>query len=687
MTRRSGLLSVVCLAAILLAPLASGRQASAATDDPEWLAWINLYRSIGSLPAVAHDPRLDAAVTEHARYLVELDQEGLCAAFPHCEAIPPGTVTGDRAGRNILVRSSATLTEREVVEDLLTAPFHALSLLRPGLTQVGFGIYSNPDVAGFTSAGVIDVSSDATPTDLSQVVTWPASGASVPLTSYSGNETPDPLVATSCSALAFAQPGAPQEAGLPIIVMNVADSAVAADLVEVSSGTSLTTCVATSHDYPADSTQSLVLQSTLSFLVIPQDPLRVGESYRLTLSGAVDRVVEFGVVAPTLPPGFTAPEIPTTSPTDPTTDSTILDSTAPDSTSPGATKPVADDATGANDTGLPWLTILAFLLVGTAFALVIAAVIRSRSVSEVANDEWQNVLLALASAAALPATLFLDFGQFRLGLDDRTYRGIDIPLLAWGVPILAVVYSMAVVSDLRSERPIGNVARIVSSTVVVLAGLSLLAAEFSGALVPTGALPGALRQASVDWQSGLAPWAMLLVGLIAVGAAFAQRPWTELIASSSDRPLRWWLASLGMLGGIIGLTLCRYLPVASVSVFDEEITVHLRAIPGAGPLSLAGLLGLLVSTVLVRIGRITPGLLVGGAGLAMSSIPAALLSGAGEPLLRAVARFGALDVASETLSAPELDLRPRMTAVPTVLFVATMLCAVSLAALVWDDHE
>ena len=685
MTRRLRLAATACLA-LVLAALFGGSPAGAAQGDPEWLAWINLYRSVAGLPSVEHDPSLDPAVAEHARYLVDLDQDGLCASFPHCEAIPPGTVEGDRAARNILTLSSAALSEREVVESLIAAPFHALSLLRPGLTHVGFGLYSNPDASGTTSAGVIDVNSDASPTDLSSVVTWPADGASVPLTAYSGNETPDPLIASSCQSLAFARPGAPQEAGLPIIVMNVPDAPVGAVLVERSSGTELTTCVATSHDYPDDSTASLVLEGALAFFVIPEQPLRPGESYQLTLTGAVDRLIEFDVVTPPAsPPGWSPPPS-----SGGPTDTTPTSGPQPGETSPADTLPQAANPQGSahHDDGFAidaWLAIVAWLLAVTALGLLVAAILAARSESAPTNESLPNALLALAAVVILPASLFLDFGAVRLGTADRSYRGIDIPVLAWGVPVLAAVLCAAIISDLRAARPFGSVARSGSIAIPVVAGLCLLAAEFSGSLVPTSILPSSLRRASVDWQSGLAPWAMLLVGLIAAGAIFARSPWTALFSSASAKPLRWWLAAAGLTVGLTGLVVSRYLPVASVTVLGEEVTLYLRALPAAGPLSLAGLLGLVVAIVLLLLNRTTAGLLVGGIAVSVSAVPAALLAGAGAPLLRGVARLGALDIVSKQLSAPDLELNPIVTEVPTLLFAATLLCTVSLVALAWDS--
>ena len=192
MTWRARAVLVGVALSLVAIPLSNTRHVVAAADDPEWLAWINLYRSVAGLPAVEHDPSLDDAVAAHARYLVDLDQDGLCDAYPHCEAIPPGTVEGDRAARNILTRSTAALSERDVVESLIAAPFHALSLLRPGLQRVGFGVYSNPDASGMTSAGVIDVNSDQTPTDLSEVVTWPADGSARPTSTRARVDFPQP---------------------------------------------------------------------------------------------------------------------------------------------------------------------------------------------------------------------------------------------------------------------------------------------------------------------------------------------------------------------------------------------------------------------------------------------------------------------------------------------------------------
>lgn len=246
------------------------------SDAPvSWLDRVNFYRATAALPPVTEDPALSRAIFEHARYMVQHD------VVAHSQR--PGARGATRLGAaaaaasNLAGSLSALEPEHWAVDVWMQAPFHAIGILDPALTHVGFGIYREPDGQIQTAAGIDVLSGRRSRRRAAYPIVWPADGAWVPLTA-SSDEYPDPL--TSCA-------GYVAPAGLPLIVQmgdggtvpRVNESSIAEE------GRPLDHCVFDQSSYRnRDVGQQrlgrAILASRNAIVLIPRRPLVPGSMYR-----------------------------------------------------------------------------------------------------------------------------------------------------------------------------------------------------------------------------------------------------------------------------------------------------------------------------------------------------------------------------------------------------------------------
>jgi hypothetical protein len=184
---------------------------------------------------------------------------------------PYYTTDGDAAGRNgnIYVSSSTSTTDVQAIDWWMQAPFHALGMMDPRLTQTGFGSYRE-GMSGWSMAAAVDVLHGNSFTGGQYPVYFPGNGTSEPLRTYGGGESPDPL--GYC-------PGYSVPTGLPVFVQvggNVATTAGPAHTF-TGNGTPLEHCV-------IDSNASSNLTSRGAVIVVPRQPLQTGVNYVVTLT-------------------------------------------------------------------------------------------------------------------------------------------------------------------------------------------------------------------------------------------------------------------------------------------------------------------------------------------------------------------------------------------------------------------
>lgn len=250
------------------------------TPLPEWLATVNEFRSMSNLPPVSEDPEFSEGDLLHSRYSVKND----VLMHDEIEGNPYYTEAGKRAAQasNLMADWDHTKSDREAIEAWMQAPFHALAILDPELSRVGYGAYREAD-GNIQMSAALDVlrGRAGVPAGVQFPIFWPGDGATVSLLQFWG-ESPDPL--TSC-------PGYSTPAGLPIYIQtgagdqtpNVTDYKVKVD------GRAVESCAIseTSYRNPDANTQALgraILNDRDAVVIIPRQPLEPGKTYQVSVT-------------------------------------------------------------------------------------------------------------------------------------------------------------------------------------------------------------------------------------------------------------------------------------------------------------------------------------------------------------------------------------------------------------------
>ncbi len=215
---------VVSLAGFSPGIAATGRAASptvgAATQT--WLDRVNEVRVASGLPAVTENPTWTDGIRKHLVYLENTPASLMTGPYAsaHTEnpASPYYTAEGAaEAGRSNL---GGGLTDVDAIDGWLVAPFHAIGILRRGLTQVAFA-RSDRGTAGLdVLGGVTSTPSPTTP------VLFPGAGSTTNLSRFDVRENPDPTETCSITK------GLTGWGGLPLIAMlpSAPDPAITATL-------------------------------------------------------------------------------------------------------------------------------------------------------------------------------------------------------------------------------------------------------------------------------------------------------------------------------------------------------------------------------------------------------------------------------------------------------------------------
>ena len=242
---------------------------------------MNAWRTSVNLPVLTENTTWDQGDYNHALYMVKNDQ----VTHYELSTLPYYTVAGDTAARNgnIEVNSTTSFTDEQAIDWWMAAPFHALGMMDPRLTSTGFGSYRQVK-SGWDAGFTLDTIRGNSFTGGTYPVFFPGSGSTEPLTSYGGNEFPDPLQAC---------PGYSAPTGLPVFVEvggNVSTTVGAHSFT--GNGTPLAHCV-------VDSTNTAVgsyLKSRGAVLLIPQARLQPGATYTVALTvNGVPYTWSFGV--------------------------------------------------------------------------------------------------------------------------------------------------------------------------------------------------------------------------------------------------------------------------------------------------------------------------------------------------------------------------------------------------------
>jgi len=202
----------------------------------------------------------------HATYMV---MTGDIAHSENADS-PYYTTAGNTAAQNsnIFVSSTTATTDNQAIDWWMGAPFHAMAMMDPRLTTTGFGSYRNSSQPWQMGAALNVISGNSFSGGQFPVF-FPGNHSTEPLTSYSGNETPNP------------QQACPGYSGLPVFVEVGGNVSTVAGPVHtiVGNGASLANCVIDSSNAAFTS-----LKARGGVILMPQQALQSGVTYTVALT-------------------------------------------------------------------------------------------------------------------------------------------------------------------------------------------------------------------------------------------------------------------------------------------------------------------------------------------------------------------------------------------------------------------
>ncbi len=266
------------LAGLVLAglPYLHGNDASPAriwarpTASGSWLDRLNQWRVLAGLSQLTENTLWSSGDYNHSVYMVKND------LVTHYETpgVPYYTIEGDTAARNgnIEVNSSTSFSDQQAIDWWMQAPFHAMNMMDPRLTQTGFGSYREVK-SGWQAGFTLDTIRGNSFTGGTYPVFWPGNRVSEPMTTYGGGEFPDPLQACS---------GYSAPTGLPVFIEIGGNVNTTAGAVHsfTGGGVSLEHCVIDS----TNAALSSYLYTRGGVIVVPKQPLQTGVRYVVALT-------------------------------------------------------------------------------------------------------------------------------------------------------------------------------------------------------------------------------------------------------------------------------------------------------------------------------------------------------------------------------------------------------------------
>ena len=211
---------VVLLMAIVLLSF-SGHfrpEPALAQTPPDWLVAINAIRTAAGLQPVTQNMATTLGATHHSLYVVRNNFGANGGVNPHIEDpnLPGFTADGAQAGASGDIAfqfGGPPPAFHDALAGWMTAAYHWEGFLDPGLTSVGYGVatfqdaFPNQPVPAFDPAHFVVTSTETlvftrTFTNRTQAIMWPPNGGTMPFTSNTGGETPNPLA--SCPGYAAA---------------------------------------------------------------------------------------------------------------------------------------------------------------------------------------------------------------------------------------------------------------------------------------------------------------------------------------------------------------------------------------------------------------------------------------------------------------------------------------------------
>jgi len=243
-------------------PGAADTATAAGVADDDWLGIVNAYRAQSSLQPVVENSTWSDGARNHSCWML---QNGI--AHDEHVGTPGYTSSGDAAGNagNVAVSGSTGANARYFVDLWMTAPFHAVGVLRNSLQSTGFGLCTNTSTAPWKSAGTLDVirGNDWGIPDPTVPVVFPGDGATTRLTRFIA-ESPDPRTFCGWSG---------RVVGLPLIALMPSSVSSASATLSGPSGP-VGTCVLTKSN--TSGVAKSILGGDNAVVVVPATKLETG---------------------------------------------------------------------------------------------------------------------------------------------------------------------------------------------------------------------------------------------------------------------------------------------------------------------------------------------------------------------------------------------------------------------------
>lgn len=269
--------SLVLALALALSPGASAFPRSPSRAGPDWLATINLYRTAAGLAAVRDHPAWDLGLEHHLTYLESTPLQYRTGRFQssHIENPLSPYYSADgaaEAGYSDIVQGAAA-TSVQAVKEWLTAPFHAIGMLRAQLRQVALADAPSSGDAGLDVIQGLNYEVPAA----TRPILFPGPGVKTDLLTF-GGERPDPLETCGWEPT--------PAVGLPLIIMlpRAPGRAVSASVTGptgIESSANGRLCVVDEHTYHSSDpvygpNARYILRVDHAIVLVPRDPLRPG---------------------------------------------------------------------------------------------------------------------------------------------------------------------------------------------------------------------------------------------------------------------------------------------------------------------------------------------------------------------------------------------------------------------------
>ncbi len=244
---------------------------------PAWLSYFNRFRDLADLPPVSEQNALTLGSNLHSRYIVVND-----AAISHSESKdnPLYDPSGDRAARNgnIFATSQTDATYIWGVNFWVSAPFHLLSMIHPGLSTIGYGDHVE-DTGDVRMASVMDVRSarEYSPEGATYPIYFPKNGGETWIVRLSMYEWPEPY--GNCSGYSYPSG--------PAIALQLGDGRVTPRVISHSmmmGDQPIESCVFDETNYRnansyAQEVGRTILDIQDAVIILPKKPLAIDQTY------------------------------------------------------------------------------------------------------------------------------------------------------------------------------------------------------------------------------------------------------------------------------------------------------------------------------------------------------------------------------------------------------------------------